>query len=94
MLEFDRMQSHAQLTYEELFYRGFMESKNREFVSMALFKDRINPVMREAILREMVKEYGSMEMVYEIRDYHEKYPGLNQEQLLERLIKESEYKYL
>lgn len=95
MLEFEDGKSYAQLTYDELYYLGFMEGSISVLISMALYKGKKSKETHEETLMEMVEEeYGSMDMVYEIRAFHKKYPKLNKKQLRAKLIKESEYKFI
>lgn len=95
MLEFDGSKSYAQLTYDEAFYIGYMESGSGMFVNMALLKVKKEPEVFESMLREMVEEeYNSIDMIQEIRAFQKKFPDLNRKQLFHKLIKESEYKFI
>ena len=94
MLEYEDGKSYAQLTYDEHFYMGFMEGTIGGLISLALYKEKKNRETFQESLSDLIKEYDSMEMIDEIRDFHTKYPHLNKEQLRLRLIKESELKFL
>ncbi len=94
MLEYEDGKSYAQLTYDEHYYMGFMEGTTGGLISLALYKEKKNRKSFQESLSELMEEYDSMDMIYEIRAFHEKYPHLNKEQLRLRLIKESELKFL
>ena len=92
MLEYEDGKSYAQLIYDESFYIGFMEGNMGVLISLALHKK--NRETFQESLSELLEENDSMDMIHEIRAFHEKYPHLNKEQLRLRLIKESELKFL
>lgn len=94
MLEYEDGKSYAQLTYDEYYYMGFMEGNIGVLISLAIHKEKKNRKTFHESLSELVEEYDSMDMIYEIRAFHKKYPHLNKEQLRMRLIKESELKFL
>lgn len=94
MLEYEDGKSYAQLTYDEHYYMGFKEGSIDGLISLALHKEKKNRKTFQESLSELMEEYDSMDMIYEIRAFHEKYPHLNKEQLRLRLIKESELKFL
>ncbi len=94
MLEYEDGKSYAQLTYDEHYYMGFMEGNIGVLISLALHKEKKNRKTFQESISELMEEYDSMDMIFEIRAFHEKYPHLNKEQLRLRLIKESELKFL
>lgn len=94
MLEYEDGKSYAQLTYDEYYYMGYMQGRIGCLISLVLHIEKKNRKTFQESLSELVEEYDSMDMIYEIRAFHEKYPHLNKEQLRLRLIKESELKFL